>query len=148
MFRLYSMMEGVMQLSGRPEASWSILLETLTRALFISVFSSNFIKSRLKFSDDVAVTCSTPVMLPRPFSITSETSLSTRSGLAPGYTVTTIRYGVFTLGSRLVCIPVTETKPSMMTMITATNTVNGRLTLNFSMFSYRFHSCALRGYMS
>ena len=72
------------------------------------------------------------------FCSTSETSLSTRSGLAPGYTVTTIRYGVFTLGSRFVSIFVTATKPRIRIMTTATSTVNGFLTLNFSIFSYRF----------
>ena len=69
---------------------------------------------------------------------TSDTSLSTRSGLAPGYTVTTIRYGVLTSGRRFVCIFVIDTKPRISTMITATRTVNGFLTLNFSIVSYRF----------
>ena len=68
----------------------------------------------------------------------SETSVSTRSGLAPGYTVTTIRYGVLTSGSRFVFILVIDTKPSISTMMTATSTVNGFLTLNFSILSYRF----------
>ena len=72
------------------------------------------------------------------FCSTSETSVSTRSGLAPGYTVTTIRYGVLTFGSRLVFILVIDTKPSISTMMTATSTVNGFLTLNFSILSYRF----------
>ena len=72
------------------------------------------------------------------FSSTSETSLSTRSGLAPGYTVTTIRYGVLTSGSRFVCIFVMATKPRISTMTTATSTVNGFLTLNFSISPYRF----------
>ena len=72
------------------------------------------------------------------FCSTSETSVSTRSGLAPGYTVTTIRYGVLTFGSRFVFILVIDTKPSISTMMTATSTVNGFLTLNFSIFSYRF----------
>ena len=51
---------------------------------------------------------------------------------------TTARYGVFTFGSRLVCIFCTDTRPSIMTMMTATRTVNGFLTLNFSISSYRF----------
>jgi len=70
----------------------------------------------------------------RAFCSTSDTSLSTRSGLAPGYTVTTIRYGVLTSGSRLVCIFVMATKPRISTITTATSTVNGFLTLNFSIF--------------
>ena len=81
---------------------------------------------------------STPATVPSAFSMTSETSLSTRSGLAPGYTVTTIRYGVFTSGKRLVCMLLMDTKPSISTMMTATRTVNGFLTLNFPIISYHF----------
>ena len=78
----------------------------------------------------------------RAFCSTSDTSLSTRSGLAPGYTVTTIRYGVLTSGSRLVCIFVMATKPGISTITTATSTVNGFLTLNFSIFPTVSLPCA------
>ena len=37
-----------------------------------------------------------------------------------------------------------DTKPSISTMMTATSTVNGFLTLNFSILSYRFFACAVR----
>ena len=78
----------------------------------------------------------------RAFCSTSDTSLSTRSGLAPGYTVTTIRYGVLTSGSRFVCIFVMATKPKISTITTATSTVNGFLTLNFSIFPTVSLPCA------
>ena len=87
---------------------------------------------------------STPATVPSAFSITSATSLSTRSGLAPGYTVTTMRYGVLISGSRLVCMWLRATKPSSSTMITPTRTVNGFVTLNFSMSSYHFFCSPLR----
>ena len=92
----------------------------------------------------MAVIFSTPGTV-SAFCSTSDTSLSTRSGLAPGYTVTTIRYGVLTSGSRFVCIFVMATKPKISTMITATRTVNGFLTLNFSIISYRFSAGPLAG---
>ena len=87
---------------------------------------------------------STPATVPSAFSITSATSLSTRSGLAPGYTVTTMRYGVLISGSRLVCMWLRATKPSSSTMTTPTRTVNGFLTLNFSISSYHFSCSPLR----
>ena len=47
MFRLYSMIDGVRQLLGRLAVVWSILLDTLTSALFMSVPSLNCISRRL-----------------------------------------------------------------------------------------------------
>ena len=47
MFRLYSKMEGVRQVSGRLATVWSTLLDTLTMVLFMSVPSLNLRSSRL-----------------------------------------------------------------------------------------------------
>ena len=59
------------------------------------------------------------------------TTISTVSGLAPGYVVITITYGKLILGKRSVVIFINETKPKIITIITATNTVYGFLTLPF-----------------
>jgi hypothetical protein len=59
------------------------------------------------------------------------TTISTVSGLAPGYGVITMTYGRLILGKRSVDILVKDTTPRTITKITATRTVYGFLTLNF-----------------
>ena len=60
------------------------------------------------------------------------TTVSTCSGLAPAYVVTTTTYGRFTSGSRSGVMRVNATTPKRITSTTATNIVSGFLTLNLS----------------
>ena len=67
---------------------------------------------------------------------------SASSGLAPGYVVMTITYGVLIFGNRSGVILVRAITPNTMTMTTATNIVNGFLMLNFESIDSSCLSCA------
>ncbi len=98
-------------------------------------FWSNSIITILAFSLDVDDTFLTPLTVDTTCSIGFVTDISTFSGLAPGYCVSTIAYGRSILGNKSVFISKKDTIPSINTITTATATVNGLLTLYLGIIS-------------
>ena len=82
-----------------------------------------------EFSDETDEMFFTLLTVAIDCSIGFVTVVSTFSGLAPTYVVRTNAYGKSILGSKSVVMFVNEINPNKIIKITATNTVNGFLTL-------------------